>query len=243
MHDDPTPRGASGVSKSELDRIRAEYERRGREIPDDFYATDRPANLFLRQGQERALVRLLTAKGLTPLRGKRLLDVGCGTGQWLSLFESHGMVRGDLAGIDLDPSRVDECRGRLPGLDVRCGDASRLPWPDATFDLVSQFTVFTSILDDALKQRIAADILRVLEPGGHVVWYDFAVDNPKNRQVKGVSRRELARLFPGCAIHAERATLAPPIARRLVPLAWPIAAVLEELRLLNTHWMALITKP
>lgn len=230
------------MSDPELDRIRAEYERRAREVPDDFYATDRPANLFLRQGQERALVRLLNRGGLVPLRGKRLLDVGSGTGQWLSLFESHGMVRGDLAGIDLDPARVEECRARLPGLDVRCGDASRLPWRDGTFDLVSQFTVFTSILDDALKQRIAADMLRVLKPGGHVVWYDFAFDNPKNKQVKGVGRRELERLFPGCEIHAERATLAPPLARRLVPLAWPIAAVLEELRLLNTHWMALIRK-
>ncbi len=227
----------------ELARIRAEYERRGREIPDDFYATDRPANLFLRQGQERALVRLLNRHGLVPLRGRRLLDVGAGTGQWLSLFESHGMARADLAGIDLDPGRVAECRARLPGLDARVGDAAAMPWPDASFDLVSQFTVFTSVLDGDLKRRIAAEMVRVLRPGGRVIWYDFAVDNPKNRSVRGVGRRELAALFPGCAIAAERATLAPPLARRLVPRSWPVAALLEELRVFNTHWMALITRP
>jgi ubiquinone/menaquinone biosynthesis C-methylase UbiE len=224
----------------ELSRIRAEYDRRAREIPSDFYAKDRPANLFLRHGQERVLVQLLGDHHVTPLAGKRLLDIGCGEGEWLSIFERMGVRRADLAGIDLDPDRAAECRARVPGADVRAGDASRLPWPDASFDLVSQLTVFTSILDAGLKRAIAAEMRRVLRPGGRIVWYDFSYDNPRNRNVRGIGRREIAALFPGCRLDLRRATLAPPLARRLVPRSWTAAALLESMRILNTHWLGLI---
>jgi ubiquinone/menaquinone biosynthesis C-methylase UbiE len=225
---------------AELDRIRAEYDRRARELPADFYSKDRPANLFLRHGQERALVQLLAEAGQTPLAGKRLLDVGSGEGDWLALFEGMGARRADLAGIDLDPARVAAATARLPGADVRPGDAGALPWADASFDLVSQFTVFTSILDGALKRRVAAEMTRVLKPGGRIVWYDFSYDNPRNKNVRGVSRRELAALFPGARFMLRRTTLAPPIARRLVPRSWTAAALIESLGVLNTHWLGLI---
>lgn len=225
---------------SEADRIREEYRRREREIPEGFYDLDRPANLFLRQGQERALLRALAAERLLPLAGRRTLEVGCGSGNWLEMLERFGARRGDLAGIDLGAERIARAAARFPGADLRAGDASRLPWESGRFDLVLQGTVFSSILDPAMRRAVAAEMLRVLAPGGAVVWYDFFVDNPANPNVRGVRRREIAALFPGCRVRLWRATLAPPVARRVAPLSWTLAALLQALRVLDTHYLGVI---
>jgi SAM-dependent methyltransferase len=227
----------------EVARIRDAYERRRRELPADLYSTDRPVNLFFRVGQERVLVQLLNERGLVPLRGRRVLDVGCGRGAWLATFEGYGVERSALAGIELDPERAQLCRDRLAGADVRQGNAAQLPWPDATFDLVCQFVVFSSILDERMRQDVAAEMRRVLRPGGAIVWYDFFVDNPRNKDVRGVGRGELARLFPGWRLDLRRCTLAPPIARRVVPRSWATGALLERLGVLNTHYLGLVTRP
>lgn len=67
-----------------------------------------------------------------------------------------------LVGIELRPEPVERARQINPNLDVRCGSAIELPWPDASFDLVCQHTVFTSILDSAMKQRGDSEMSRVL---------------------------------------------------------------------------------
>jgi SAM-dependent methyltransferase len=230
-------------TRTEIERIRREYARRERQIPADFYALDRPANLFARHGQERALRWGLEGAGLLPLAGRRLLEVGCGDSGWLSLLETLGASRQSLAGIDLDEGRIERARERFPGADLRVGNAAELSWPDGHFDAVVQSTVFSSILDDDLQRQVAAEMARVLCPGGAVVWYDFFVNNPKNPNVRGVGRRRIQALFPGLALRSRRVTLAPPLARRLVPVSWTAATVLEALRFLNTHHLAVLRKP
>ena len=69
-----------------------------------------------------------------------------------------------------------------------------------------------------MKQAIAREMLRVLKPQGSILWYDFFMDNPRNSNVRGIGRRELASLFPDCRIWLRRVTLAPPLARRIVPV-------------------------
>lgn len=240
---------------SEADRIREEYRRRAREVPPDRYAPTTPANLFLVQQRARQLVRLLARERLLPLGGKRVLEVGCGSCGWLPMLEDFGATRGDLAGIDLDPTRAAAAARRLcghrdeagrllaAGADIRCGDATALPWADGAFDLVVQSTVLTSVLDPGMKRALAAEMVRVLRPGGAVVWYDFAYSNPANANVRGIGRREIAALFPGCRPSLSRVTLAPPVARRLVPYTWVGAAALEALWVLNTHYLGIIRTP
>lgn len=219
---------------TETDRILEELRRREREVPADFYSLDRPANRFLRQGQERALARAL--KEIGPLAEKRVLEVGCGSGNWLEMLSGAK----DLAGIDLDPERAARAAERFPEADVRAGDASRLPWADSSFDVVLQSTVFSSILGPEMRRAVASEMLRVLAPDGAILWYDFFVDNPSNPHVRGVRRREIEALFPDCRITLRRATLAPPIARRIVPVSWKLAELLESLRVLDTHWFGVI---
>jgi ubiquinone/menaquinone biosynthesis C-methylase UbiE len=225
---------------SEADRILEEHRRREREIPAGFYDLDRPANLFLRQGQERAIRDALERSGLLPLSGRRLLEVGCGSGNWLEILERFGARRDGLAGIDLDPGRAAACATRFAGADIRPGDASVLPWESGSFDLVLQSTVFSSILDPGMRRAVASEMLRVLAPGGAILWYDFFMDNPANPNVRGVRRREIEALFPGCRVDLRRATLAPPLARRIVPVSWTLAAALESLRVFDTHYLGVI---
>jgi ubiquinone/menaquinone biosynthesis C-methylase UbiE len=197
----------------------------------------------MRQSRERAAVTLLRLEGLLPLAGRRVLDVGCGFGQWLCDFQTWGAEGTALAGIDLLPERIEHARARLAGADLRLGDASRLPWPDGEFDVVVQSTVLSSILDPSMRRAVASEMARVLRPGGAILWYDFFVADPRNRAVRGVRRREIARLLPGFRMRTRRVTLAAPLARRLAARAPTAVVVLEALRALNTHYVATLRRP
>lgn len=226
----------------EAERIRIEFARRRREIPADFYARWRPENLFARHGQERALLAGLRHAGFLPLTDSKILEVGCGDGDWLAIFVELGADVAALAGIDLDANRISVARARLEKADLRTGDATSLPWPEGSFDIVAQSTVFSSILDETMRKQVAGEMLRVLKPGGAVVWYDFFVDNPANPNVRGVRQAEIRQLFPKCKGRVARVTLAPPLARRVVPLSWGLASLLEAAKVLDTHVLAVLCK-
>ena len=60
--------------------------------------------------------------------------------------------------------------------------------------------------------------------------------------VKGVGKQEIKKLFPNCKFEFHRITLAPPIARLLVPVSWILCELLEKLKIFNTHYLAVIKK-
>lgn len=226
----------------ESSRILREYERRDRDIAADFYALHHSANLFLRHSHEEAILWGLRVAGLAPLTGRRVLEVGCGTGRWLRLFEEFGAKPEAVAGIELGPERAATACAAYPSADIRVGDAANLPWSDGSFELVFQCTVMTSILDPIVRRRVADEMLRVLSPDGAILWLDFFYDNPRNAQVRGVRKHEIAELFPSCSVLRRRVSLAPPLARRLVPWSWRLARLLEMSTLLNTHYTAVIRR-
>jgi ubiquinone/menaquinone biosynthesis C-methylase UbiE len=218
------------------------YEERQRTVPWQRYSVASPGALFMYQQRVRDVVRLLSRSGCFPLTETRILDIGCGGGGWLVDFESWGATQSNLAGIDLDPPRVEQARMRLRAADIREGDASALPWEDGSFDLIVQGTVFTSILDAAMRHAVAREMTRLLAPGGAVLWYDFRYDSPRNPDVRGVRAGEIRELFPELGGRLHRVTLAPPLSRRLAPRAWSVARLLESLRVLNTHYLALLRR-
>lgn len=229
--------------EAEIARIRAEYKRRGRSLPSDLYGLNRPVNLFFHCQTIRKAIATLVREGSFPLEGRVIADIGCGRGAWLTQFVQWGARPADLCGIDLDEDRVQVARERIASGDLRTGDASRLPWPNATFDLETQFTLFTSVLDMEVKRQIASEMLRVLKPGGLILWYDFRYNNPRNPNVRGIGAKEICSLFPGCVVGLEKVTLAPPIARAVVPLSWVAGLILEKVPLLRTHYLGIIRKP
>jgi hypothetical protein len=85
-------------------------------------------------------------------------------------------------------------------------------------------------------------MLRVLKPRGLVLWYDFHVGSPRNRDVRAVGRSEIAGLFPGCSMSLQRVTLAPPIARLAAPRSWLLCRLLDAIPLLRTHYLGVIWK-
>ena len=223
-------------------RIAAEYERRAREIPGDFYSLGKPGNLLIHQQTVRNCIAALRQASLFPLNRLRVADIGCGSGGWLLEFLLWGADPARVAGIDLMEDRLESARRRIPQADLRTGSASDLPWPDESFDIVSQFLVFTNMFDPALKRAVAAEMLRVLKPGGAVLWFDLRMDNPNNPEVKGVRRKEIASLFPGCEIHLRPAILAPPLARSIAGRSWALGEALHLLFFLRTHYAGWIRK-
>ena len=173
-----------------------------------------------------------------------MLEVGCGAGQWLRDLVRWGAAPGRLHGVDLLGDRLAEARESCaPAVGLAQASATELPYPSARFDLVLQSTVFTSILDPAVRRAAAAEMLRVLRSGGAVLWYDYYYDNPRNPDVRRVGRGELASLFPGCSLAIERVTLAPPLTRMLAGHAALLCQALSRLPWLRTHYLGLIRKP
>jgi len=230
-----------GAAMDEISRIKEAYARRAIYVGDR-YSVFNVASLFIIQGLERALLRMLKDNDLTSLEGKRILEVGCGTGGVLRRFIQYGADPANLYGIDLLADRIERARYLSPNVDFRCGNAEQLPYDDESFDIVMQFTVFTSILDPRMKRNVAREMLRVLKRDGIILWYDYHMNNPRNPDVRGVGKREIQALFPDCSIDLRRVTLAPPLTRLLAPYSWLVCYLLEKIPLLCTHYLGVIRK-
>jgi ubiquinone/menaquinone biosynthesis C-methylase UbiE len=231
------------TKEREEERVRAAYARRRQSIPAERYARTNPFTLCAAHEREEEMASLFRGEGLTTLAGLRILDVGCGRGDTLRQLLEYGAEPELLTGIDLLDENVKQARRRSPHLQVICGSASRLPFPDSNFDLVLQFTLFTSILNDEVKRAIAAEMTRVLAPGGRILWYDFSFNNPRNPDVRGIGKREIQALFPGLAMKTRRITLAPPLGRIVAPLSIVLYYLLSRVRPLCTHLLCLLRKP
>ena len=179
---------------------------------------------------------------MNPLVDKRVLDVGCGSGGELRKFIGYGASLGNLFGIDLLPDRIKQAKGLNPLIDFRRGNAEELPYEDESFDIVMQFTMFTSILDATMKNNIAREMLRILKPEGIILWYDYHISKPTNPDVKGVGKREIKKLFPNCSFHFKRVTLAPALTRMIAPYSLLFCYLLEKISPLRTHYLVVIRK-
>lgn len=227
---------------AESARIRREYRRRERELAADLYAPWQPAENFMLAERKAAAALLLHEAKKFPAAGDKALEIGYGKIGWLADLISWRLRETDLHGIELDATRAAEARAALPHADLRVGDAADLPWPDENFDLAIVSTVFSSILDPGVRKLIAAETARVLRPGGALVWYDLAVDNPRNPQVKGIDRARLKKLFPGFDAAIKRVTLAPPLARFWAPKSRLVTTLLSSIKPLRTHLLAILVK-
>ncbi|MFA5386343.1 MAG: class I SAM-dependent methyltransferase [Candidatus Paceibacterota bacterium] len=113
--------------------------------------------------ERKDLGRDIVANIVGDIRGKKILDVGCGGGVDLKIFEGKGA---DVYGID--PSEVmvgfSKQRVKKPG-NIQIGEYENIPFPDHSFD-----TIFGRFSLHYLKQLDKAyqEIYRVLIPGGQL---------------------------------------------------------------------------
>jgi ubiquinone/menaquinone biosynthesis C-methylase UbiE len=107
------------------------------------------------------------AIGFDRYSGKRLLEVGCGTGTDLLQFARGGS---EVVGIDLTPRSVEITRQRFRAYavegDFAIGDAENLAFPDNSFDLIYSFGVIHHTPDTG---RAVSEFHRVLRPGGRAI--------------------------------------------------------------------------
>ncbi len=195
---------------------------------------------------EECLLRIrasLQNSGFFPLDERQILDVGCGTGQRLAAFADLGAKPEHLFGVDLIADRINVARQHHPRITFQLANAEALPFADGTFDLVTVFTVFSSILHARMAANVGLEINRVLRRGGAVLWYDFRMHNPWNRHVRGISRHRIQNLFPGFKTDLETISLLPPLARRLGRLTKLLYSPLSSLPLLRSHYLGVLTKP
>jgi len=191
--------------------------------------------------ERRAATRAALAdRGLLPLAGRPVLEVGSGTGGELAWLLELGARPADLVGVDLLPDRVAEARIEHPDLRFEVADGQRLPFPAAAFDLVLALTLFSSILEPARRSTVSAEMCRVLRPGGAILWYDVRMGNPGNPNLLAMPHGELERLFPTLKVRARSITVAPPLARRLGALAGVLYPVLAAIPALRSHLLATI---
>ncbi|MBW2524519.1 MAG: class I SAM-dependent methyltransferase [Deltaproteobacteria bacterium] len=160
-------------------------------------------DLALRTAQQRAFVTLL-APVWSNLGGKRVLDVGCGAGRWLRWYLELGASADDLVGVDVSDCRFADARRLNPTITYQQIDGENLPFEDGRFDLVTQWVCFMCIPTDAWRHRMAAEIRRVLRPGGYLFWWDTPSANPKLTDGKPI---DPATFFPDLPI--ERMDVAP----------------------------------
>ena len=226
-----------------LDQLRGEFSRRTERF-DRFDDVRRRVDAQLLARTFNWYDRLLERNGLLPLDDRAILDVGSGRNEFLvACRERWGHAGSQLCGIDLMPDRVAKGLAEHPYLTLKSGSADRLEWPDATFDLVHQSMLLTSILNLQLLADIVAEMRRVTRPGGCLLWYDF-VWNPTNPAARGITLGELRGHFAGWRlIDRQRITVAPPLARRLCRLNPALVGLVESCKVLNFWELVLLEKP
>jgi ubiquinone/menaquinone biosynthesis C-methylase UbiE len=102
------------------------------------------------------------------LRGRRVLEVGCGTGALTEALARR--EAGRVWGVDPEPAMLDVARGRLPdGAGLKLGSAESLPFRDGWFERAVMRLV-VHLLD---RPRALPELARVLAPGGRAVIATF----------------------------------------------------------------------
>ena len=101
--------------------------------------------------------------------GKKVLDVGCGVGDWCSLVAQYGAKTVD--GFDIQEEMVELAKQATSHLDmvhIQVGDAADMPYDDASFDVAISLFVTCNLSPEAFEKHFQ-ELHRVLVSGGKAV--------------------------------------------------------------------------
>ena len=115
-------------------------------------------------------LRAIGLKMFPAFEGMTVLDVGCGTGVHLELYQKAGC---EVFGIDLSPSMLQVARKRLgERAHLHPGDASKMPYSDQTFDLIIMSTVLHE-MSNGVRSALITESKRILKKDGRILLIDF----------------------------------------------------------------------
>lgn len=227
------------------------------------------AYLFHMQSRDREVIRLLSSHGIRSLEDSVVLDVGCGTGAELRKFVLYGARPKHLFGIDLLDHRIKEAMMLNPAVNFQVVNGETLPFQDGTFDIILQFTCFSSVLCEDARQSVANEMIRVLKPTGIILWFDMRTVPLSVRMVSWFGRLlsevcrnvargadghhagqiptkpldldDVRRLFPRCRLSARTVSLHFPWGG-VARYGWWLGGLLQAVPCFRTHLLIGITK-
>jgi ubiquinone/menaquinone biosynthesis C-methylase UbiE len=238
----------------EIERIKEAYDQRDKHGLSAQYNFSNSAFIFHMQEREWGILKMLREHKFI-LTDAKVLEIGCGTGHILNRFLEFGAA--EASGIDLMKNRIDEAKKRYSRIKVVEGNAERLPYEDGSFDLVTQFMCFSSILDLNLRLQIAHEMWRVLKPNGLVLFYDIRPvapilqffgkpskdDSKVSTSIDPLTIPEVERLFP----HSKKEIRYRSISLFLKLAQWSsvsflLAVTLSLIPLFRSHNLVVIRK-
>ncbi|HZT25776.1 MAG TPA: class I SAM-dependent methyltransferase [Pseudolabrys sp.] len=136
----------------------------------DRFAEADDYDVFQPSAKERIIDAFVRLSGLGP--GARVLDVGCGSGAFTEVLSRRGF---QASGLDISSKLIALAKRKFPAIDFYEGDAERLPFDAGRFDGV----LLSGLIHHFPDQRaLAAEVFRVLKPGGRFVAFDPNRMNP-----------------------------------------------------------------
>ncbi|HXE79738.1 MAG TPA: ubiquinone/menaquinone biosynthesis methyltransferase [Vicinamibacterales bacterium] len=189
----------------------------------------------LSYGQDRRWKRRLVAMA-GPLEGRSAADLACGTGDIAALLSEAGA--GPVIGLDVVPRMIGLARARLAGrpADIRfvVGDMCDLPFPDASFDVVTTGYGLRNVPD---LHRAVREAARVLRPGGIFLSLDFS--RPQSFWLRSVYHGYLTAVgsLLGWVLHRDAETYRYiPESIRHYPGAPAVARILGRHGFVEARW-------
>jgi ubiquinone/menaquinone biosynthesis C-methylase UbiE len=235
------PRDAADWDRAaELQAIRETYDRYDRTNRSRLWDRGDPGYDLLVEDIEARLRACLLAS--VPASGGTVLDLGCGEGD-LAAHATTLASGTQWIGLDLRPEVIETASARFPGLRFIVASADDVPLDDASVDVVVARVLFSSLPSTRLQAGVAAEIGRLLRPGGWLVWLDIRYANPSNPSVRAMSVGRMSRLFRGWRMELMSAGLLPPIARRLGPTARRVYPALSAVPILRSHLVGRLSPP
>lgn len=176
----------------------------------DGHAASNAYDVFTPATNEHIIDIVTRLGGFAP--GARIADLGCGSGVFTSLLQRRGF---DCVGVDLSPKLIRIARQTYPDVEFREGDIEHLPFADESFDGVLLAGVLHHLPE---LSACAAEIKRILRPGGRFVGFDPNRMNPAmylyrdrtspfyssvgvTENERPVIADELARVFKAAGFH------------------------------------------
>lgn len=170
---------------------------------------------YARRRRSKTITAMIRLGAVTPYvsaNQPRSLDVGCSVGATVQAMQRLGW---QASGVDISQAAVDYCREQ--GLDCYQIDTHRLPFPDATFDVLSSWHVIEHVPD---VSQTLAEWFRVIKPGGIVV-----LETPDAGYLKARWQgARYAKFWPADHLYTfQRANLIPFLVRagfEMLPSRW-----------------------
>jgi ubiquinone/menaquinone biosynthesis C-methylase UbiE len=143
--------------------------------------------------RETIVSRFLISVGLdvTSMKYKSFLDIGCGDGFTLREWLRLGARPSNCYGIDVIEERIKEAQYISPNMNFQVADAKKLPFPDKHFDVVTLYTVLSSVESEEGKKQILSESKRVAK---NIILVYEQNETKNSERVFGVAKKELSRL-------------------------------------------------